>query len=120
MKFCPKDPPRSFTVGKNSEIEIKDVGDVHLSTNEQLTFVTEQSGARYDFVRKDWGFYATPSVNGRLKKEGFKTALVENLQGRIYIMVVEVRQMARFVTYCRVERQKVLRWLDEHPEHSNL
>ena len=120
MKFYPKEPPRSFNVGTNNKIEIEDVGDVYLSPNEQLTFVTEESGARYDFVRKDWGFYATPSINGRLKNEGFKTALVENLQGRIYIMVVELRHMARFDTYCRTERQKVLRWLDEHPEHSNL
>ena len=120
MKFYPKEPPRSFNVGTNSEIEIEDVGDVYLSPNEQLTFVTKQSSARYDFVRKDWGFYATPSINGRLKDEGFKTALVENLQGRIYIMVVELRHIALFDTYCRAERQKVLRWLDEYPENFNL
>ena len=120
MTFEPKDPARSFYVGKNSEIEIKDVGDVYLSPNEQLTFVTDPSGARYDFVRKDWGFYATPSINGRLKQEGFKTALVENLQGRIYLMVVELRHMALFDAYCRVEKQTVLRWLDEYPGNVNV
>lgn len=120
MKFYPKDPPRKFYVGVNSKIAIEDVGDMSLSHNEQLTFVTDQSGARYDFVRKDWGFYATPSINGRLKNEGFKTALVENLQGRIYIMVVERSQMALFDTYCQVEKQKVIRWLDEYCENFTL
>jgi len=120
MKFQPRDPPRSFYVGQSDQIEIKDVGDVQLSPNEQLTFVMEQSSARYDFACKDWGFYATPSINGRLKNEGFKTALVENLQGRIYIMVVERKRMARFNAYCQVEKQKVLRWLDEYPESATF
>ena len=35
------------------------------------------------------GFYSTPSINGRLKNEGFKTALVENLKGQVYVMSVD-------------------------------
>jgi len=45
---------------------------------------------------KDWGFYATPSINGRLQQFGFKTALVENPQGRIYVMVVEEEKIELF------------------------
>ena len=55
-------------------------------------------------------------MNARLKREGFKTALVENAQGRLYVMVVEVVHRAAFDAYCRAERQTVVRWLDEHPE----
>jgi hypothetical protein len=115
MKITPKEPPRQFTVGAKADITISDMGDVALAPDEQLSFVTER-GARYDFARKAWGYYATPSINGRLKHEGFKTALVENAQGRIYLMVVEISQRALFDEYCRVENQRVLSWLDEHPE----
>ena len=32
----------------------------------------------YDIVKKNWGFYATPSINGRLIKFGYKTCLIKN------------------------------------------
>jgi hypothetical protein len=111
----PKTPPRVFTVGFDQTIQMADAGDIHLAPNEQVSFVTE-AGGRLDVARKAWGFYATPSVNARLKREGFKTALVENAQGRLYVMVVDVTRRALFEEYCRAERQTVLQWLDEHPE----
>jgi hypothetical protein len=117
MKFTPNQPPRVFHVGEGGAIAISDMGDIVLAPNEQVTFVTE-GGARYDFARKDWGYYATPSINGRLKNEGFKTALVQNGQGRIYVMAVEVARISMFKEYCRVEKQTILSWLDEHPEKS--
>ncbi len=113
MKVNLKEPPRTFTVGVQGRIQIKDMGDILLKPDEQVTFVTE-SGCRHDFTRKDWGFYATPSINGRLKNEGFKTALVENQQGLIYVMVVAQDKVGFFEQYCRNEQQIVLRWLDEH------
>ena len=115
MRIKRNEPPRLFTVGINADIAISDMGDIHLAPNEQVSFVTE-NGARHDFARKDWGYYATPSINGRLKNEGFKTALVENEQGRLYVMVVETARRAAFDEYCRVEKQSIVRWLDEHPE----
>ena len=115
MKIDPKTPPRVFTVGFDQTIQMADAGDIHLAPNEQVSFVTE-AGGRLDVARKAWGFYATPSVNARLKREGFKTALVENAQGRLYVMVVDVAQRAAFDAYCLAERQTVLEWLDEHPE----
>jgi hypothetical protein len=113
MRLELKKAPRIFTVGVDGAIKIKDMGDVHLAANEQLTFVTEEGG-RFDFVRKNWGFYATPSINGRLVQEGFRTALVENESGRIYLMVVEEKMMMHFERYCHDERQKILQWLNEH------
>jgi hypothetical protein len=113
MRIETKEPPRGFRVGTTGDIEIKDMGDIYLDPDEQLTFVTE-SGCRHDFARKAWGFYATPSINGRLKNEGFKTALVRNEHGRIYIMVVEAARRHVFDEYCRTRRQTVLQWLDEY------
>ena len=71
MEFKKNKTPRSFIVGIKKKLKIKDVGTVYLAPNEQLTFVTENKN-RYDVARKNWGFYATPSINVRLKKEGFK------------------------------------------------
>ena len=77
MKFNEENPPREFKVGLDNQIVIKDCGTIHMKPDEQITFVTDD-GKEYDVARKDWGFYATPSMNGRLKNFGFKTALVKN------------------------------------------
>ena len=113
MKFHSKDPPRKFKVGKpENKIIISDFGDLYLNSDEQISVVSE-NGKRHDFVAKDWGFYSTPSVNGRLKDEGFKTALVENQKGQIYIMSVDKDKVNLFEKYCLDEQQTVLEWLDE-------
>jgi hypothetical protein len=113
MKFFSKDPPRKFKVGRpENKIVISDFGDLFLGANEQVTLVSED-GMRHDFAAKDWGFYSTPSINGRLKDEGFKTALVENQKGQIYIMSVDKDKINLFEKYCLEEQQTVLEWLDE-------
>ena len=112
MKLKLKKKPRTFFPRGDKKIKIEDLGDIELMPNEQVTFVKE-SGARFDFVSKNWGFYATPSLNDRLKNEGFKTAMVENSKGSIYIMVVEIKKLKLFQEYCNMENQKILEWLDE-------
>lgn len=113
MRFVPKDPPRTFRVGINKEIELSDCGNVYLEADEQVTFVTP-SGKEHDFVAKPWGFYSTPSVNARLVDQGFKTALVSSpLSGRFFIMVVERERLAEFEGYLRETQQEVVEWLDE-------
>lgn len=112
MKINKKVPARTFRVGKKSEIEISHQADVTLLPNEQITFVTED-GAEFDFVRKNWGYYATPSINRRLKEFGFTTALVQNDKGHVYIFVVEMSKMHEFDIYCKLENQTVLMWLDK-------
>jgi len=100
--------PRIFSV---NEIEIKDYGKIKLEKNELISFVTK-SGKEFDFTAKEWGFYVTPSINGRLKKEGFKVAIVKNKFGKIYIMAVEKNMMNVFSKYCINQDEKVLQWLD--------
>lgn len=112
MTFEPNNPPRRFRVGAAGAIEIADCGRVHLAPDEQVTFVTP-GGKEHDFAAKSWGFYATPSLNGRLAGFGFKTALVRNAEGRHYVMVVDTDRMAEFDEYLRAERQHVVEWLDE-------
>jgi len=106
-----KTPARHFTA---AGIRIADCGDIVLAADEQVTLVTEQ-GRRHDFTAKNWGFYATPSINRRLKAEGFKTALVRNGAGAIFVMVVAEDRRREFDAYCREQCQVVLEWLDERP-----
>lgn len=102
--------PRVFTVKEHS---IKDFGKIYLSENEMISFKTKSS-KEYDFVAKEWGFYATPSLNSRLQKEGFKTALVVNEHNQIYIMVVENDKIPLFKNYLKTNQDnRIICWLDE-------
>lgn len=111
MKFNKNKKKRTFLTGVRNKEKIIDVGKIFLEKNEMITFETKNK-SRHDVTKKDWGFYATQSINSRLKKK-FKTALVSNLQNRIYIMMVEKIKMNLFKKYCKLEKQKVLIWLDE-------
>ena len=112
MEFREIKPARIYLVGINKDIKISDCGKVYLKANEQVTFVTSE-GREHDFCAKSWGFYSTPSVNGRLKDQGFKTALVKNSLGRFYIMVVDRDKMGDFEAYLKSDKNAVVQWLDE-------
>ena len=112
MKYKFTEIPRVFTVGSNDHISISDFGQIHLDPNEQVTFIMDDE-FEYDVARKDWGFYATPSLNGRLKSQGFKSALVKNSKAQFYIMLVHSSKLKSFDDYCKNESQVVVQWLDE-------
>jgi len=109
LKLEITDLPRRFQVGEHI---IKDYGKIQLDDKEMVSFQTK-SGKEYDFVAKDWGFYATPSINGRLNKEGFKTAIIQNRYNKIYLTVVEIEKLDLFYQYLENDNQKVMFWLDE-------
>jgi hypothetical protein len=110
MKLKLNENPRFFHV---NNITIKDSGKIYLEPNEMITFVTKR-GKELDITAKDWGFYATPSINGRLKKEGFKTALVKNEFNKIFIMVVEKDKIEIFKKYLNThQNNKIICWLDD-------
>lgn len=103
--------PRAFTVGAAGDVTISHCADVELEPDEQVTFVTP-SGTEFDVVRKAWGYYATPSMNGRLRDHGLRAALVRNAERRIYLMLVEDGQEERFREYLEAEAQALVCWLD--------
>lgn len=112
MKFEAKNPPRAFTVGNSVKFELKDCGSVYLQPDEQVTFITE-SGAEYDVAAKDWGFYATPSLNGRLQQFGLRGVLIRNRStGRYFILLVAQGRETAFNAYCHQENLAVIAWLD--------
>lgn len=114
MNIIKKEPPRDYKVGKDQEITIHDMGEIYLKENEQLTFMTGDK-KEYDVCRKEWGYYATPSVNDRLKRFGFKTALVKNGKGQVYVTLVEKDKLDKFYSYINEENNIVIKWLDEEP-----
>ena len=112
MKFTPLDPPRVFPVGLGKKIDISDCGRMKLEADEQITFVTE-SGAEYDVARKSWGFYATPSINGRLKSFNLRGVFVRAKDGKFYVFIVEKGKEDDFHDYLEVEGHRIVSWLDD-------
>ena len=62
-----KHSSKTLEVGNKVKFNIKDCGSIYLKSDEQVTFKCEK-GSEYDVTKKEWGYYATPSLNGRLKK----------------------------------------------------
>ena len=113
MKFIPIDPPRTFEVsGAGVRLHLSDCGRVVLSADEQVTFTTE-AGGEFDVTRKSWGFYATPSTNGRLRTFGLRAALVRNVAGRLFVVLVEQGKEGDFLAYVDADKQTLLTWLDD-------
>lgn len=112
MKFEPKSPPRRFTVGNSVRFDMCDCGTLELDPDEQVTLTTP-AGAEFDVARKSWGFYATPSLNGRLVQFGLRGVLIKNRgTGRYFVLLVEKGREADFDGYCLQENLAVIAWLD--------
>lgn len=111
MRFEPVEPPRRFTVGR-SGTELSHVAHLDLAPDELVTHRTE-TGAELDVTRKAWGFYATPSLNGRLAAMGLRAALVHDVgRGVVFLLLVEPGREADFDAYCAAEDMRVVAWLD--------
>jgi hypothetical protein len=113
MRIKENNPPRRFTVGTGDlKFQMSDCGAIRLDSDEQVTFVTDD-GAEYDVARKGWGFYATPSLNGRLSGFGLRGALIRNRKtGRYFVLLVRTGHEQEFEQYCAQETLAVVSWLD--------
>lgn len=111
MKFQPKQPPREFEVGFDKKGIVRDCGTMHLAPDEQITFVTE-AGNEYDVTRKDWGFYAGPSLNGRLAGFNLRAVLLKNRIERYFVFLVEKGKEPEFERYVAGEPLQIICWLD--------
>ena len=104
------DSPRVFTV--NDE-RIQHVANVRLQPYEMVTFLSP-SNRECDFTATPWGFYLGPSLNSRLKNQGFRAALVINEKNRVFVNAVEIDKIDEFKTYLKKDqRSRLLCWLDE-------
>jgi hypothetical protein len=110
MDYYRKTPPRVFEV---DDVTIKDHGKVTLEPGDMIT-VTTKSGKECDITAMEWGIYLGSSINSRLLNEGFRVALVRNLQGKFFINAVEIDKIDRFKRYLKsAPESELVCWLGE-------
>lgn len=120
MRIDVKGPPRTFEVkGAGITDVLSDCATIDLAPNEQVTFKSG-GGGEYDVVRKPWGYYATPSTNGRLKSFGLRAAIVRSSIGQIFVMLVEQAKEAEFRDYLARDQQNLVCWLDDEADLARL
>lgn len=119
MRFDPKQPPRRYKVGWREQFDISDCGTIDLEPDEQVTFTTE-AGGELDVTRKNWGFYATPSLNARLVEFGLHAVLVRNRIDRYFLLLVEHGKEAAFEAYLASEELDVVLRLHDDEELRRL
>ena len=119
MKYDSIDPPREFPVGQYEKIIIKDCGKIEMNPDEQVTFVTP-TGTEYDVARKSWGYYATPSLNGRLKNFHLRGALMRGETGKLWVALIEQGQESDFEAYLIMEHLTLVCWLDSDEQVDKL
>mgnify|MGYP007063373808 CR=1 FL=1 len=113
MEINQKKPPRNYLVGANKKFYIKDSGDIYLEDDEQITF-KNKSGTEYDFARKDWGYYASPSLNGRLLNFNLRACLIRNTKNnRYFVLIVEKNHEESFNNYLESESCEIVSWMDD-------
>jgi hypothetical protein len=116
MRIDPVEPPREFEVGRRGG-RLRHVADAWLEPDEVLTLRTG-SGTELDLTRKSWGYYGTPSLNGRLREHGLRAALAVGVPrdgtqaDRMYLLLLEEGQEDDFRAYLEAEEMKVVAWLD--------
>jgi Methyltransferase domain len=115
MKLAIHDPPRTFAIGRGNPLTISDCAHIELAPDEQVTFTTP-AGAEYDVARKAWGFYATPSLNGRLLDFKLRAVLAKSPAAKYYVFLVERGREAEFQAYLDGEQNTIVRWLDNEAD----
>jgi hypothetical protein len=116
MRIEPVEPPRGFGVGHRGG-RLRHVADGWLEPDEVLTLRTE-SGTEVDVTRKSWGYYGSPSLNGRLRERGLRAALAVGVPRdgetarRMYLLYVEDGRESDFEEYVAAENMEVVAWLD--------
>lgn len=101
---------RKFKVGI-SNITLNEVARINLKQNELVTFTDGKS--EYDVVKKNWGYYATPSINSRLIKFNLRTCIIKSLITKNkFILLVQKNKMKEFNKYTKDEKLKIIKWLN--------
>ena len=105
-----KKKKRKFKTGITN-IEITHVADLKLSDDELITIKVNKK-TEYDITRKNWGFYSTPSINKRLLKYGFNSAITHNPKfGTYFMMIVEKNKKKMFLKYLKSQNMTLITWL---------
>ena len=86
--------------------------DIHLKNNEQITL--KEKKKEIDIVKKQWGYYLTPSTNKRLIRFNLITAIIKNTKTKnLFVFAIDKNKMSYFERYAKKEKLKVVKWLHE-------
>jgi hypothetical protein len=83
---------------------------IELADDEQVT-LRNGKGAELDVVKKNWGYYASPSFRGRMRRFGLRPALVAD-QWHVYFAAVQVGQEESFLSQIESASLRLYAWLD--------
>tara|TARA_E500000178_G_scaffold356577_1_gene435650 strand:+ start:1571 stop:1903 length:333 start_codon:yes stop_codon:yes gene_type:complete len=101
MKFVKKIKKRKFIANKKTNLLVSDVGKIILQSREHLTIETKKR--KNEICAMEWGFYLTPSINQRLKKQNFEVYLVKNKNKKKFIVSVLNNKKKAFHQYAKKE-----------------
>tara|TARA_A100000164_G_scaffold375420_1_gene410433 strand:+ start:1296 stop:1673 length:378 start_codon:yes stop_codon:yes gene_type:complete len=89
---------------------------ITLRNNEQISLSEKvgRSKKEYDIVKKNWGYYVTPSINKRLKFFKYECALVRNNKNKFYICMTNKEKKKSFLNYLKKDNQKIIFWFNEN------
>jgi hypothetical protein len=100
---------RNFKI--NNSLQIKECGEIYFSQNEMINIKIKNNNN--EITAKNWGFYLTPSINVRLKKNGFKCAIIKNKQNKFFVCLVinKNKKINTFKKYLKRDKQKLVTFL---------
>ncbi len=98
--------PREFGAAGRT---IRDFGAVVLEPGEMIA-VTQGRDQDCDVTATSFGFYLGAS-DQRMRGNGFRVAVVENLQGKQFVMAVLEDRENAFLAYLREDGSRVVAWL---------
>lgn len=107
---------RKFKTKSKLNIELTLIKKINLKKDQQITFVEHSKGKikEFDVVKKDWGYYATPSINKRLKKFRYECALIKNSQNKFFLCLINKDMKKKFILYLKKDGQKIVCWLNSN------
>ena len=82
---------------------------IAIKKDEQYTFLDTHNN-EYDVACKQWGFYVTPSFQGRCKKFGLRPVLINNSE----VKLVDKNQLNDFKKFIRENNLINIEWLDSN------
>jgi len=92
----------------SSDYNIKNKSyNIEIKEDEQYTFLDTHNN-EYDVACKEWGFYVTPSFQGRCKKFGLRPVLINTSE----VKLVDKNQLNEFEKFIRENNLINIEWLD--------
>ena len=103
-----KKKKRRYNIGP---VCITDVASIVLNNDEQITLMEKNYNFQYDICKKNWGYYATPSLNYRLKKNNLSSYIVKcKNNNKIFIHLVKKSKKKDYLLYLKSENMEIINW----------